>query len=111
MSGMQEQMRQLMNISLDPPQPPDQYGTERSGSVGPGTPFGHDIYRTDSPAQFSTDFGADSYGQRAGPLPGSTFDKHGTFGMDSSMQDQGQFALHSLEGDSSYYASPHATSL
>jgi transcription factor STE12 len=111
MSGMQEQMRQLMNISLDPPQQSDQYGTERPGSVGPGASFGHDIYRTDSPAQFSTDFGADSYGQHTGPLSG-TFDKNGTFGMDSTMQDQGQFALHNLEGDTSYYTNPqHATPL
>jgi transcription factor STE12 len=109
MSGMQEQMRQLMNISLDPPPQADPYGIERPGSVGPTATFGHDIYRTDSPAEFATDFGAEPYAH-AGTMP-VHFDKHGAFGLDSGMQDQGPFALHGLDGDS-YYTNPtHAASL
>jgi transcription factor STE12 len=112
LSGMQEQMRQLMNISLDPPSQADPYGIDRPGSVGPTSTFGHDIYRTDSPAQFGTDFGADSYAHHANTIPGP-FDKHaGVFGMDPGMQDQGPFALHALEGDSAFYTNPpHSSSL
>ena len=110
MSGMQEQMRQLMNISLDPPLQTDPYSVERPGSVGPST-FGHDMYRTDSPAQFATEFSPESFVQHANPMPGN-YDKSGAFGMDSAMQDQGPFALHGLDGDSSFYTNTqHATSL
>lgn len=103
-NGMQEQMRQLMHISLDTPShAADQYGIERPGSVGPSaSTFGHDVYRTDSPAQFGNDFGQESFVQHANAIPAS-FDKHGTFGMDP-----GHFALQG--GDPTYYSGPQHSS-
>lgn len=99
-----------MNISLDPPQG-DPYGIDRPGSVGPTGTFGHDIYRTESPAQFGTDFGVEPFPQHASTMP-VDFDKHGAFGLDPGMQDQGSFTLQGLDGDSTFFTnSPNASSL
>jgi len=106
-SGMQEQMTQLMNISLDPSQPQsDPFGNEQASGGGAPPTFGQDIYRTDSPSSFP-DFGTESFGQHGSSLP-----SHGAFPMDTTIQDQGQFGLPGMEHDPTFFShSTHATSL
>jgi transcription factor STE12 len=122
MGGMQEQMRQMMNMNIDSTQQMDPYVNERPGSVASGhvSAFGHDLYRTDSPfaqsespAPYTTElpnhYGADNYIQHNDAISG-TFDKHGAFGITGALDNQGQFTVQGA-GDHGYYSHPQHNTL
>ncbi|KAF5378534.1 hypothetical protein D9615_007191 [Tricholomella constricta] len=92
-NGMQEQMRQMMSISMD--------GNQQASTYRTDSPF----IQTDSPAAFNTDlppqFGPEQYG----PVQ----QQNGSFTMDGTMQDQNQFVLQSMDEDSYYSHPQHAT--
>ncbi|KAF9468386.1 hypothetical protein BDZ94DRAFT_1209448 [Collybia nuda] len=101
-SGMQEQMRQMMTMNVDSTQP---YGNERPNSVAGGhvSAFGHDLYRTDSPfaqtdspAPYTTElpnhYGTDTYVHQTDSMS-TTYDKHNSFGLSGGLNEQGQFTM------------------
>ncbi|KAG5638830.1 hypothetical protein H0H81_009601 [Sphagnurus paluster] len=97
MSGMQEQMRQMMSMNMDG-QHPSTYRTD--------SPF----VQTESPAPFTTElpppgqFGGEQYGHAQGaPVP----QQNNIFSLDGNMQDPGQFVMQRMNNDS-YYSQPHA---
>ncbi|GLB44294.1 putative STE like transcription factor [Lyophyllum shimeji] len=97
LSGMQEQMRQMMSISMDGSQPhPSSYRTE--------SPF----IQTDSPAAFTTElptqYGTEQYGH-----PAPVAQQNAVFAMDGGVIDQSQFVTQGMD-EGSYYSHPqHAT--
>lgn len=118
MSGMQEQMRQMMTMNVDSTQ--QSYGNERPNSVANGhvSAFGHDLYRTDSPfaqtdspAPYTADlpnYGADAYVHHNDSMP-TTFDKHGAFGISGGLDDQGQFTMQGTNNNGYYSHAQHNT--
>lgn len=118
MSGMQEQMRQMMTMNVDSTQ--QSYGNERPSSVTSGhvSAFGHDLYRTDSPfaqtdspAPYTADlpnYGTDAYVHHNDAMP-NTFDKHGAFGISGGLDDQGQFTMQGTNNNGYYAHAQHNT--
>lgn len=96
MSGMQEQMRQMMSMNIDGNQQPSSYRTD--------SPF----IQTDSPAAFTTElppqYGNEQYGHQA-----SVSHQNGVFPMDGGIQDQSQFVLQGMDDDGYYSHPQHAT--
>ncbi|KAG6910453.1 hypothetical protein DXG01_010378 [Tephrocybe rancida] len=95
--GMQEQIRQMMSMSMD---------SNGNGYQRTDSPF----RQTDSPAAFTSELPPSQFSGSEAYTPGAG--SAGVFGLDGSihdMQDQSQFMVQSMDDDSYYPHPQHAT--